>query len=500
MQEASAYGVGATGHRASHGAGRAALLTCSVRRGRVFPEAGMDEIRVLSPTAILGYGYPRRSLEEGMRRDPHVIAVDAGSTDGGPYYLGIDVGHRADAGQASAFMETLSRDVGPLLEASLGAGVPLLVGSAGFAGGEPHLMGTVAVFRKVAEERGLRFEAAVIHAEVDKEYIKEKLRAGKIEPLGPVPELTEQEVDAAVRIVGQMGVEPFQRALERGVQVVIAGRANDPSMFAALPLMHGFDRGLGLHMAKILECGAIAAQPGSGSDAMLGTLRRDHFVVEPLAPGRRCTTMSVGAHSLYEKSDPYTLFGPGGQVDLSEVRFEQESERSVKVSGSRFVPADAYRIKLEGAKRVGYRCVAVCGVRDPVAIQKIDELIDAARAGAARQFSELDPSEYELLFHVYGRDGVMGSLEPARDVRSHELGIVIEAVAPTQPLATSLCSAARIVMLHHGFTGRISTAGNLAFPFSPLDIAAGPVCEFNVYHLVEEDDPHRLFPQEMVDF
>ena len=39
-----------------------------------------------------------------------------------------------------------------------------------------------------------------------------------------------------------------------------------------------------------------------------------------------------------------------------------------------------------------------------------------------------------------------------------------------------------------------------AFPFSPLDIAAGPVCEFNVYHLVEEEDPHRLFPQEMVDF
>ena len=84
----------------------------------------MDEIRVLSPTAILGYGYPRRSLDEGMRRDPHVIAVDAGSTDGGPYYLGIESegragGGRADGGQASAFMETISRDVGPLLEAAL---------------------------------------------------------------------------------------------------------------------------------------------------------------------------------------------------------------------------------------------------------------------------------------------------------------------------------------------------------------------------------------------
>jgi hypothetical protein len=94
----------------------------------------------------------------------------------------------------------------------------------------------------------------------------------------------------------------------------------------------------------------------------------------------------------------------------------------------------------------------------------------------------------------------MGPLEPARGVASHELGLVIEAVAPTQALATSLCSAARIVMLHYGFKGRISTAGNLAFPFSPLDIPAGPVYEFNVYHLVDEEDPHRLFPQEMVDF
>ena len=47
----------------------------------------MNEIRVLSPTAILGYGFPEESFIEGMRRKPHVIAVDAGSTDPGPYYL-----------------------------------------------------------------------------------------------------------------------------------------------------------------------------------------------------------------------------------------------------------------------------------------------------------------------------------------------------------------------------------------------------------------------------
>lgn len=51
----------------------------------------MEELRVISPTAILGYGFPLKSFEEGLKRHPHVIAVDAGSTDPGPYYLGAGV-------------------------------------------------------------------------------------------------------------------------------------------------------------------------------------------------------------------------------------------------------------------------------------------------------------------------------------------------------------------------------------------------------------------------
>lgn len=455
----------------------------------------MEEIRVLSPTAILGYGYPRASLEEGMSRKPHVIAVDGGSTDGGPYYLGIE---SSGGGGASGFIEMLSHDVGPLLEAATAANIPLIIGSAGFAGAELHLQATIMVIRNVAESLGLRFRMAVIHAEIEKDYVKGKLREGKINPLGPAPELTEDEVEASVRIVGQMGVEPFVKAIETGVQVIVAGRANDPSMFAALPFLKGFDKGLALHMAKILECAAIAAEPGSGSDSMMGTLKNDHFLVEPLNPERVCTTTSVAAHSLYEKSDPLRLYGPGGVVDLSDVKFEQHSHRAVKVSGSRYIPDNTYRIKLEGSKRMGYRTICVAGVRDPGTIGRIDELIHEARKEVAGKYSE-HAGSYKLIFHVYGRDGVMGELEPHAGSDARELGIVIEAVTPTQELATGICATARTIMLHYGFPGRVSTAGNLAFPFSPLDISAGPVYEFNIYHLVEEDDPHRLFPMDIVE-
>lgn len=459
----------------------------------------MDELRVYAPTAILGYGYPEASLEEARARSPHVIAVDAGSTDGGPYYLGIEPETIRATGQGSAMMEFVGRDVGPLLELACAAEIPLLVGSAGFAGGNLHLAGASIVFQKAAAARGLRFRMATIQAEVDRAHVKERLRAGQIEPLGPAPELTEEEVDSAVRIVAQMGVEPFIAALEQGAQVVLAGRANDPSMFAALPLMHGFDKGLAMHMAKILECGAIAAEPGSGSDGLLGTLRRDSFSLAALSPERRCTVKSVAAHSLYEKSDPMHIYGPGGVTDLSSVRFEQQDERTVRVRGSRFTATPRYQLKLEGSKRVGYRAVGMSGVRDPGTIAHLDEIIEAARAGVDAKFSDLPPDDYSLSFRVYGRDAVMGRLEPYRGPLPHEVGLVVEAVAKTQALATGLCGQARSIMLHHGFAGRKSTAGNLAFPFSPLDIPAGPVYAFNIYHLMDEPDPLRHFPIEMTE-
>ncbi len=87
----------------------------------------------------------------------------------------------------------------------------------------------------------------------------------------------------------------------------------------------------------------------------------------------------------------------------------------------------------------------------------------------------------------------MGDAEPAREHAAHELGLVIEAVAPTREGADTLCSLARSTLMHHGYEGRLSTGGNLAFPFSPSDIHTGPVYTFSVYHLLQAD-PAELFP------
>ena len=318
----------------------------------------------------------------------------------------------------------------------------------------------------------------------------------QLRPLEPAPELSEQDLDATVRIVAQMGVEPFVRALDMGADVIVAGRAYDPAVFAAFAVRRGYDRALAIHLGKILECAAIAATPGSGSDCMFGYLGGDYFRVEPLNPARKCTTLSVAAHTLYEKTNPYVLPGPGGSLDLTETTFEQTSERSVTVRGSRFVPAKRYTLKLEGVKKIGYRTVSIAGTRDPVMISKIDDIIAGVRERVADNFKSQD-LKYFLDFKIYGRNGVMGELEPTPQAYGHELGIVIEAVADTQAIANTVCSFARSTMLHFGYPGRVSTAGNLAFPYSPSDFKAGEVYVFSLYHLLEVDDPLGLFPVTM---
>ncbi|GHV50967.1 3-methylaspartate ammonia-lyase [Spirochaetia bacterium] len=450
--------------------------------------AQKEEFRILSTTAILGYGFPAASFEEGMKRKPHLIAVDAGSTDPGPYYVGAGISF-TDRG-------AVKRDLEIMLKAGIPNKIPVVIGTAGGSGAEPHLAWCKKIIEEIAEENKLHFKMAVIHAELDKGFIKEEFKAGHISPLEPAPALTEADIDATTHIVAQMGNEPFIKALDEKPDVILAGRTYDPVCFAALPIKMGYDRALSLHLGKILECASICATPGSGSDCMFGYIGDDYFRVEPLNPIRKCTTLSVAAHTLYEKTNPYILPGPGGHLDLHNTKFEQETDSIVKVSGTVYVPEEHATVKLEGAKPIGFRTVSIAGSRDPIMISKIDSIIKGVKERVADNFrGKLE--NYHLRFNIYGRDGVMGDLEPTPDTsRAHELGIIIEAIAASQEQADTICAFARSTMLHYGYEGRRSTAGNLAFPYSPSDFHAGEVYVFSVYHLLRTPDPAALFPIE----
>jgi hypothetical protein len=444
-------------------------------------------LRIVSLNGLLGYGYPRESLQRALAMEPDLLGVDAGSTDPGPYYLG--------AGESFVSDAQVRSDLEPALRAAVEHGLPLIVGTAGGSGGAPHLKGLLEIVREIARRNSLRFRMAVIPAEVPQAAVLEALREGRVTSCGPADELTEEHVRACTRIVGQMGTEPLIEALDGGAQVVIAARCCDAGIFAAEPIRRGFDPGLALHMGKILECGTLAARPAGANDVLVGTIGPGWFEVEPANPAKRCTPESVAAHSLYEQPDPNCFYEPEGMVDLSACEFEQAGERAVRVTGSRLVPAQEQTVKLEGARPCGFRAITIAGVRDPLIIERLGEIERSVQAAVASAMDgTLAAEEFSVRFIRYGLDGVTGGIEPPPEPHPREVGLVIDALAPTQELADRVLKLARSTALHQHFDGRKTTAGNLAFPFSPSDFSGGAVYEFAVHHLMSVADPRALFP------
>ena len=452
----------------------------------------MEEIRILSPTGVCGSGFVESSFEQALSQKPHVIGCDGGSTDPGPAYLG--------SGRTAFPKEAIRRDLRLMLLGARRLKIPLLIGSAGTGGNDLQLEGAHQMVREIAAAEGLNFKLALIHSEQKKDYLRKRLREGRVKPLSPAPHFDEATIDRSEHIVGMMGADPFIRAVQAGAEVVIAGRASDTAIFASMPLLHGFPEGLAWHAAKILECGAASAVSRPTPDCMFAWLRKDHFVVEAPDPGLTCTPQSIASHSLYENADPFRLVECSGTLDLTHSRYEALTGRSVKVSGSRFIPAQRYTVKLEGAEKAGYQSILIGSIRDPFIIRQIDDwtarLEDKIHSRVRMVFGDkLKREEYLLFIRIYGKNGTMGTLEPVREIRSHELCLTFEVTAPMQEIASTIASITRHQALHLPIPEWSGLITALACPYNHLD--RGAVYRFNVNHVVEPDEPCEMFPMEL---
>lgn len=449
----------------------------------------MKELKILAPCGILGYGYPKDSFMRGMAYQPDAIVVDAGSTDAGPHKLG--------AGVAIVSERACKKDLETMIIEGAKANIPVIIGSAGGSGAKVHVEWTWNIIQEIISEQSLHsLKVAIIWADIPKDAVYEGLHNKTVEPLGlTVKELTEERLQATNGIVAQMGHEPIVNALREGADLIICGRAYDPSPFAAVAQFYGFPLAYGYHAGKILECAALCAVPGTTKDCMLGTITEEGFSITPLSDERRCTPLSVAAHTFYEKDHPYILHGPGVVLNLEDCEFKQLDEKSVFVTGSKIEKTEKYYIKLEGAMKVAYRTFVVAGVRDQIMISKLDEVERLAEEQVRSFYNDVEAEDFSIHFINYGINGVMGDLEPSKEL-PHEVGIVFEVIARSQELADAVCGSLRSSLLHYGYDGRKSTAGNLAFPFAPSDISFGPVYEFSVYHLMEVNNGIEMFPIE----
>ena len=310
----------------------------------------MSAITVLTPTGTLGYGFGDDALARGMSLNPAVIAVDAGSTDPGPHYLG--------SGKPLVSDVSIKRELTSLIRAGQKAGIPVIVGSVGGAGSGVQVDRTAALVREIAKENGLKLKLATIRSDIPIERAKRAVASGEVIDFEAGHPLTQEALDETVTLVAQMGHEPICEALDAGANVIIAGRACDDSVIAAYPIWKGADPALAIHMGKILECGAFSAEPFA-MDVMLGTIHEDSFVLEPGSTGRRASVKSVSAPSLDERENPFKQGGPGHEIDLTGCSFEQLGDRQVRVKGAKLTEAPHTKGPDSGAQSVDWR------VKDP---------------------------------------------------------------------------------------------------------------------------------------
>src|SRR5882762_478888 len=447
-----------------------------------------QQIRFISPVGSVGGGISSAALEEALAQAPHFIACDAGTTDAGPFSLGMGI---------PAFpREAVERDLSLMLRAGRKANIPVIIGSAGTAGGDVHVDWVLEIAREIVAQHHLALRTAVIYAEQDKAYLKKLLQRNRILPLDPAPSISDSIIDSSSRIVGMMGVEPLQEAIANGADFVLAGRCSDSALFAAIPLMQGFPPGLAWHAGKVSECGTLVCET-LGKGVIFTTISQDEITIRPYGEGLRCTPQSVAAHSLYENSDPYLHRECSGTFDLTKAFFEAIDDVTVRIRGSEFV-SEPYTVKLEGAALAGYQSIILGGIRDPYIIGQLDSWLAAVRSYIDESVSHVlgdqaDKSSYSLDFHIYGINAVMGSLEPDPQHLPHEVGIVLEATASTQDLAHKLAQLSRQPLLHYPVKKWAGSITAFACLHNPAIIDRGPVYRFNLNHVAVPSTPVEMF-------
>lgn len=438
-------------------------------------------LRILSASGQLGYGIPSKALAAGLARKPDFIGCDMGSVDPGPAYLG--------SGEMATSPAITRSDLKAVLVAARRLNVPLIIGSAGTAGAGPHLDATLEMIRSIAEEHQLHFRLASIRADLKPERVIQALEAGLLHALGGELPITAADLIASAHIVGQMGCAPFEQALELDPDVIIAGRACDTAILAAIPKVLGFNMANVMHMAKIIECTSICCEPG-GRDAMLATLDAQGFELESMNPERRATPLSVAAHSLYEQADPVRFTEPDGTLSVDQAVYQALDKRRTHVSGAIWREAEQTTIKVEASQFIGHRAVLLAGTADPTVIAQLPALIKIVETTTRG----LVQGTYEIYPRLYGIDGVYPPQTSHYSSVPREVFILVEVIAETPDLALAATKTFKQFLLHQGFSGRKCTGGNLAFPFTPPELAAGPAYRFSAYHVMPAPDHHALFP------
>lgn len=444
-----------------------------------------EQIRIVSPNGHLGFAPTKEeSFWLAAATKPDYYCCDSGSDDIGPTALGAD--------RSVSMYEWQKHDLELMLLASREQGVPMLIGSAGDSGTNSRVDMYVQIIKDLTAEHGLApFKLAYFHSEVAVDELARKHSDGMVfEGLDGRSELTAEQIEQTTRAVAVTGVHPFVEALEAGADVIIGGRSSDCAIFAAPALFEGFPEEHAYYVGKVLECASFCAEPYGAKESVIGTVSHDDVKVTAMAPNQRCTPASVASHAMYERSNPYFEYFAGGMLDMTDCVYEQYDEKTTRITGQKFVPVEGdITVKLEGASFVGEKYIGIAGVRDPYTIENIDEVIRLARGQVEETFKDVD---YLLNFRIFGKDGIMGDLEPVKEIKSHELCIVIEGIAETKDLAEAVTMMGTRQIFYARLPQVKGTAGTASFVVDEV-LPATASYTWTMNHIMPVKEPGELY-------
>ncbi len=185
-----------------------------------------------------------------------------------------------------------------------------------------------------------------------------------------------------------IGARPIVEALEQGADIIITGRATDPSLVVA-PLIHefgwsfdDFDKVAAATVAgHIVECGAqctggnftdwqsVPDMAHIGYPVIEAYPNGEFVVTKHEGTGGLVSVETVTSQLVYEMGDPANYITPDGLADFTSINLEQVGENRVKVSGIKGKPATpTYKVSV--SYHQGYKTVGQLTVAGPDAVAK----------------------------------------------------------------------------------------------------------------------------------
>jgi hypothetical protein len=250
-----------------------------------------------------------------------------------------------------------------------------------------------------------------------------------------------------------IGAQAIVEALQQGADIIITGRASDPSLVVA-PLVYEFgwsmddyDRlAAGTIMGHIMECGA---QCTGGNYTNWHKVDNFANIGYPVCEAKADGTFVVTKHEntgglvnietitsqlLYELGDPQNYLGPDCIADFTTIQLADDGENRVLVSGIKGRPATpTYKVSISYSN--GYKLLSSLCVPGPDAIEKGQVLADAV-------FDRLSLHGYEIpeeqrFVEFFGSNVLLKGLVPHND-QPHEVMVRIGARSDNKDALTAL--------------------------------------------------------------